>query len=156
MSGVLGTSLVTQVGFIVKDIEVTKKKWAEFLGLEEPPTVGAGEYEITQTIYKGEPAPNAAAKLAFFTVGENLQIELIEPNEAPSTWREFLDTHGEGVHHLAFGAANGMKNAVASCEAFGLIPQQAGNYGDGSGRYAYLSGEKDLKVFIELLESDNK
>ncbi len=33
MSGVIGTNLVAQVGFIVKDVEETKKKWAEFLGV---------------------------------------------------------------------------------------------------------------------------
>lgn len=42
MSGVVGTNLVAQVGFIVKDIYETKKKWAEFLGVEEPPAVEAG------------------------------------------------------------------------------------------------------------------
>ena len=34
MAGVVGTHLVAQVGFIVKDIEETKKKWAAFLGLD--------------------------------------------------------------------------------------------------------------------------
>ena len=29
MSGVVGTNLVAQVGFIVKDIYETKKKWAD-------------------------------------------------------------------------------------------------------------------------------
>lgn len=29
-------------------------------------------------------------------------IELIEPDENPSTFREFLTKHGNGVHHLGF------------------------------------------------------
>ena len=33
MSGVVGTNLVAQVGFIVKDIEAAKEKWAQFLGV---------------------------------------------------------------------------------------------------------------------------
>ncbi len=36
MNGVVGTELVCQVGFIVKDINEAKKKWAQFLGVEEP------------------------------------------------------------------------------------------------------------------------
>lgn len=36
MTGVVGTHLVAQVGFIVKDVEETKKKWAEFLGVDVP------------------------------------------------------------------------------------------------------------------------
>ncbi|MDR1913341.1 MAG: VOC family protein [Clostridiales bacterium] len=155
MSGVVGSNLVTQVGFIVKDIEETKKKWAEFLGLEVPPTVGCGEYSVTKTEFMGKPAPYAEAKLAFFTVGPSLQIELIEPNEVSSIWRDFLDSHGEGVHHLAF-SVDGMQNAIKSAETFGLTLEQKGNYGDGSGRYSYLNGIEPLKVFIELLESDRK
>ena len=94
MSGVVGTDLVCQVGFIVKDINATKKKWAEFLGVEEPEAALCGEYEITQTEFKGEPAPEANSYLAFFDVGPGLQLELIQPNEAPSTWRNYLNEHG--------------------------------------------------------------
>ena len=150
--GVVGTNIVTQVGFIVKDIEATRQKWAEFLGVDVPPVQDCGRYEITQTKYKGQPAPEANAKLCFFNVGPTLDIELIEPNEAPSTWREFLDAHGEGVHHLAF-QVKGMKDAIASCEAFGMTLEQAGEYGDASGRYAYLAADEQLKVLVELLES---
>ena len=152
-TGVVGTNLVAQVGFIVKDIEATKEAWAKFLGLEIPPTMGCGEYEVTQTTFMGQPAPDADAKLCFFSVGENLQIELIQPNDAQSTWRNFLNEHGEGVHHLAF-KVKGMENAITSCEAFGMKLQQKGEYGDASGRYAYLAAEDQLKVLIELLESD--
>ena len=157
MSGVVGSSTVTQVGFIVRDIYETKKKWAQFLGVEESPAVEAGDYAVTQTKYKGQPAPGAQSILAFFDVGPGLQLELIQPNEEPSTWREFLDKHGEGVHHLAFNV-NGMnmQQAVVNCQDFGMTLEQKGEYGSGDGRYAYLSAEKDLKVLIELLESDHK
>ena len=40
MSGVVGTNLVAQVGFIVKDIEAAKEKWAQFLGVEVPDSAG--------------------------------------------------------------------------------------------------------------------
>ena len=101
MSGLAGTNAVVQVGFVVKDIYETKKKWAQFLGVEEPPVGDSGEYAVTRTQYKGEEAPGAKSLLAFFNF-PGFQIELIQPNEEPSTWREFLDTHGEGMHHLAF------------------------------------------------------
>ena len=43
MAGVLGTHMLAQVGFIVKDVEETKKKWAAFLGVEVPPTQPIGD-----------------------------------------------------------------------------------------------------------------
>lgn len=155
MNKVVGSNLVCQVGFIVKDINATKKKWAEFLGVEEPEAQLAGEYEITQTEYMGEAAPEANSYLAFFDVGQGLQLELIQPNEHPSTWRNYLNEHGEGIHHVAFNVG-GMKmvEAVSNCENFGMNLEQKGEYGDGSGRYVYMNAYKDLKCIIELLESD--
>lgn len=60
MEGTVGTNLLAQVGFIVKDIETTKRKWAEFLGVEVPETRPVGDYAITQTEFMGQPAPEAA------------------------------------------------------------------------------------------------
>ena len=39
-------------------------------------------------------------------MGPGLQLELIQPNEAPSTWRNYLNEHGEGIHHINLKFAN--------------------------------------------------
>ncbi len=154
MAGVVGKHLGAQVGVIVKDVEETKKKWAEFLGLEVPETQPIGDYAVTGTTYKGEPAPNAYCWMAFFDVGPGLQLELIQPNEEPSTWRDYLNEHGEGIHHIAFQIKDS-KAKVASAEAAGLKLVQRGVYGDGSGEYNYLEAP-ELKCIVELLESYSK
>jgi catechol 2,3-dioxygenase-like lactoylglutathione lyase family enzyme len=151
MPGVVGTHLFAQVGFIVNDIEETKKKWAAFLGVDVPETQLCGDYEVMQTTFQGKPAPEANSLLAFFDVGPGLQLELIQPNEAPSTWRNFLNEHGEGMHHIAFQVKNSAEQ-VANAEAAGLRLVQHGTYGDGSGEYNYLEAP-DLKCIVELLES---
>ena len=92
--------------------------------------------------------------MAFFDVGPNLQLELIQPNEKPSTWRNYLDEHGEGIHHVAFQIKDS-KAMVASAEAAGLRLVQHGTYGDGNGEYNYLEAP-DLKCIVELLESYNR
>ena len=153
MAGVLGTHLIAQVGFIVKDVEKTKVEWANFLGLPVPETQPIGDYEITQTTYKGVPAPEAYCNMAFIDVNPGLQIELIEPNDKPSTWRDFLNEKGEDMHHLAFQIKDSKAKVVAA-EAAGLKLIQHGVYGDGSGEYNYLEAP-DLKCIIELLESYN-
>lgn len=151
MPGVVGTHLFAQVGFIVNDIEETKKKWAAFLGVDVPETQLCGDYEVMQTTFQGKPAPEANSLLAFFDVGPGLQLELIQPNEAPSTWRNFLNEHGEGMHHIAFQVKNSAEQ-VANAEAAGLRLVQHGTYGDRSGEYNYLEAP-DLKCIVELLES---
>lgn len=153
MAGVIGTSKVAQVGFIVKDVEASKRKWAEFLGVPVPETQPIGDYEVIQTRYEGEPAPEALCWMAFFDVGPGMQLELIQPNEKPSTWRKFLDEHGEGIHHVAFQVKNSAEK-VADAEAAGLRLVQHGVYGDGSGEYNYLEAP-ELKCIVELLESYN-
>src|SRR5690554_1083092 len=98
---ILGTRVVTQIGILVNDIEKACQDYAEFLGVENPGYTITDTFDKTKAEYKGEPC-NARAKLAFFNVGDNLAIELIEPDKNPSTWREDLDKYGEGFHHIAF------------------------------------------------------
>ena len=149
---VLGNYLVTQIALVVRDIETTKKKFAEFFGVNPPAHVEAGDFATTQTSYMGNPAPKAGCKLAFFSLGPNVTLELIEPNGEQSTWQDHLDKHGEGMHHIAFGVSD-MDGKVQACEGLGMICTQRGKYRDGSGEYAYIDATKDLKCFIELLES---
>ncbi|MCR4885199.1 MAG: VOC family protein [Clostridiales bacterium] len=152
MAGVLGTSTITQVAFIVKDVEATKQSFAAFLGVPVPPTCDGGEFAVTGTTLYGEPAPEANCKMAFFDVGPNVQLELIEPNGKPSVWQEFLDTNGEGIHHIAFGVKDTDKKILAM-EKNGFPCVQRGKYGDGGGEYAYFDARQQLKCFVETLES---
>jgi catechol 2,3-dioxygenase-like lactoylglutathione lyase family enzyme len=152
MSGVIGTKTLTQVGFIVKDVEKTKAAWAEFLGVDAPPTVDGGRFEITQTQVEDKPAPRANCLMAFFDVGDQVQLELIQPNGEKSTWQDFLDKRGEGIHHIAFHI-EGTDRKIAACEQFGMTCVQRGKYGDGGGEYAYLAADEKLKCLVELLEN---
>jgi len=148
----IGTNVLTQVALVVNDIEKTKSRLAKFFGIEEPPTLGSGDFAVTKTEVKGVPSPDAACKMAFFSVGNAVQLELIEPNDTPSVWRDFLNDKGEGIHHIAFNV-KGMDNAIKSCEEFGMELVQKGNYGDGGGCYSYLNGGEGLPFILELLEN---
>jgi catechol 2,3-dioxygenase-like lactoylglutathione lyase family enzyme len=145
---IIGSNIVTQIGIVVRDVERSSKAYAELLG------VGVPEWEITDLVekshtqYRGKPS-KARAKLAFFQLG-NIVIELIEPVGGPSTWQEFLDTKGEGVHHIAF-EIKGMDKQIASLKGSGIPLIQRGDY--TGGRYAYLDGVPKLGVILELLEN---
>ena len=99
MASALGSDVVTQVGIVVRDIEKTRRNWAELLGVPEPPIIVTAGFEVAQTQYKGAPS-DATAKLCFFNMGQ-VQIELIEPDGKPSAWQDYLDEHGESVQHIA-------------------------------------------------------
>lgn len=146
---VLGTASPSQVALIVRDIETAKENWAAFLGKEIGNTQGIGDPAITKMEYMGERHPESGCKLAFFNMG-NIQLELIEPDEGPSTWREFLDTHGEGLHHLGYNVEDIFK-AMADMQSAGFKLTQFGYYGNGRGAYAYYDCTEKLKCYIELL-----
>lgn len=148
---ILGGSVVTQVGMVVGDIEQAARDWAELLGVPVPPIVVTGPMEEAHTVYRGKPSP-ARAKLAFFHLGPQVDLELIEPDGSPSTWRECLDKRGEGVHHIAFNV-KGMQEQAAELSAHGLACVQKGEY--TGGRYAYFDADSNrFKVAFELLEND--
>ena len=149
-SPILGTNLLCQVGILVHDIEKASKDWAAFLGVATPEIQITDDIQKAETKYLGEPS-RARSKLAFFHVGENVDIELIEPDENPSTWRHDLDLNGEGFHHIAF-VIKGMKEKIKICGRHGFKLLQTGEY--TGGRYAYIEANKKLKLVLELLEND--
>jgi len=146
----LETNLLCQVGILVHDIEKAGKDWADFLGVALPEIQITGELREAEMKYLGEPS-EARAKLAFFHVGENVDIELIEPDKNPSTWRHDLDANGEGFHHIAF-VVKGMKERIEVCGKQGFKLLQTGEY--TGGRYAYIDANGKLKLVLELLEND--
>jgi catechol 2,3-dioxygenase-like lactoylglutathione lyase family enzyme len=146
----LGTDIVCQVGIIVRDIERAVRRYTEVLGLSPTWTETTQGHAVSKATYKGQPT-DATAKLAFFSTGQ-VQIELIEPDEKPSTWREFLDRNGEGAHHIAFQVAD-TQHAIDYLAQFGIPVTQQGLYSDGSGVYTYMDSQAQLGTTIELLQS---
>ena len=145
----LGTTTMTQVGLIVRDIETRARAWADVLGLPVPEIIMTDTVDLAHAEYQGEATP-ARAKLAFFHLGQ-VDLELIEPIGGPSTWQDQLDQHGESLHHIAF-VVQGMKEKVAYLKAKGIPLIQRGDY--TGGRYAYVDGRAQLGAVLELLAND--
>jgi catechol 2,3-dioxygenase-like lactoylglutathione lyase family enzyme len=140
---------VFQVCFVTRDIEKTKTWLAGLLGMDVPTTIVSGARAEAETEYLGAPS-DARCKLAFFAL-DNTTIELIEPDEHPSCWRDFLDRNGPGCHHVAF-RVGGMKQKIATFAAGGHRLLQKGEF--TGGRYAYVDTEPELGILVELLEFD--
>jgi methylmalonyl-CoA/ethylmalonyl-CoA epimerase len=140
---------VVQIGIIVKDAEKTASAYAEVFGLPKPAIVMIADDAFARTNYNGQ-LSTAKGKAAFFHLGP-VQMELIEPIGAPSTWEEFLRTHGEGIHHIAFRTIQ-MAEAQDFLAAKGMETVQHGGW-DG-GQYAYVDCSKQLGTILELLHFD--
>jgi catechol 2,3-dioxygenase-like lactoylglutathione lyase family enzyme len=145
----LDSNTVVQIGIIVKDVEKTASAYAEVFGIPKPEVVPIAGDAFANTNYRGRPS-TAHGKAAFFDLGP-VQMELIEPVGAPSTWEEFLQIHGEGLHHIAFKTQD-MGAAREFLASQGMETIQQGGW-DG-GQYAYVDGASRLGLILELLHND--
>jgi methylmalonyl-CoA/ethylmalonyl-CoA epimerase len=78
---------IDHVGIAVDSIDDKMRLYRDVLGLEYD---GTGIVEAQ------------GVKVAFFRLGES-HLELLEPVDEESPVADFLDEHGEGIHHLAAG-----------------------------------------------------
>ncbi len=147
----LGDKTICQICVIVDDVEKYAKHYAEVFGLDLPKEyhVTAG-YDETRATYYGEPT-EARAKIISWYMG-NLQFELLQPLGGPSVWKDFLDQHGPGVHHIAFAVKGTAKVAESFAEHGFEVTQQGFFTGLPRGIYTYLATEQALGTTVELLE----
>ncbi len=100
MSATIHKNGFIQINIIVRDIETAAEKWAQILGVEKPeirPMRLEGGENYT---YRGEPV---SCEILFAIIEMNgFVLELHQPVSGPSTFQEFLDKHGNGVHHIGF------------------------------------------------------
>jgi methylmalonyl-CoA/ethylmalonyl-CoA epimerase len=147
-TGRLMTDNICQVGLVVRDIEKSVEAFSRIFRVSKPKISITDEPEKARAVYRGAPT-QARAKLAFFDMG-SLSLELIEPVGGPSTWQEFLDEHGEGVHHIAF-RVKGTDEVVAFLHTLDMNVVQHGHY--TGGMYTYVDSTPALGFILELLEN---
>jgi len=147
---VIVSKSMAQVAIIVKDIDAARNAWAKLLGIKDPEVSIAESNSSRPTLYMGK-SSNAKCKLAFIVL-ENIQIELIEPMGGKSTWQEYLDKHGEGIHHIAFQVKD-IDGVEKRFEMQGNQTVQRGGW-DG-GAYSYVDASQNLGCILELLENFN-
>lgn len=153
MSAVLGTTAITRVRLIVRDVVAATERWSAFLGIApEIGPVDVGKGPALEVEYRGQPAPDAEIRATLFRVAPNFYVELMQPNGAPSVWQEALDEAGEGLHSICFFVAD-IREAIDASRAFGAEVIQTGEFGSGDGRYAYIDFRRDLKTIVEIEET---
>ena len=91
---------INQVALVVKDIQATVENYWNILGIG-PWEIYLWEAPLVyDRKYYGKPAW-AREKIAVAQVGA-VQLELCQPVEGDSIYRDFLMEHGEGLHHVNF------------------------------------------------------
>ena len=128
---------VNHIGIAVKDIEKSLAVYQDLLGLELE-----GQHDVEEQ----------KVLTAFFPVGET-HIELIQPTEGNVGVTKFLDTRGEGVHHICF-EVDDLKKALKELKERGarLIDEEPRTIEDGKKKMAFLHPKSTGGVLIELYQ----
>lgn len=146
-----GLKTVVQVAIATRDIEATTRRWAELLGVPPPKITTTRPGNEVKMVYRGRPS-QGRVKLAFLRVGQ-VVLEFLEPVGGDSSWAEFLEQHGEGVHHLGFQVTD-LDRTVETLRRLGYREWHRGRYDQDNGTYVYFETAPALGANIELLHSD--
>jgi methylmalonyl-CoA/ethylmalonyl-CoA epimerase len=97
--------------------------------VEEAVDTYAALLQVPRESVAFEENPEEGVKMAFVDL-PNCRIELLEPTDPGSAIAKFLDTRGEGIHHLCFSASG---DVDAECErlkaaAFRIIRKKTAKY----------------------------
>lgn len=136
-----------QICIIVKDIEKAAEKWAAILGIEKPEIIVNHLEGGENYTYRGKPI-TAEIYMAFLEMG-NFCIELHEVISGDSTFQEFIDKHGNGVHHLGFEVGDQRDAVIESLAEEGFdVNRTLGIYPGSS--WTIVDSEDTLGVNLNI------
>lgn len=143
-----GPMPISQIAIVVRDIHAAMDAYQKALGWgpwnvyqHQPPS-------LHHTHLHGQ--PEAYTMIGAETHVGPIVVELIQPGEGPSIYKEWLDQHGEGLHHIACMAhtqeeSDAVKARFATLGAGELMGGRIGE----TIEYYYLDTEPLLHAIIE-------
>jgi methylmalonyl-CoA/ethylmalonyl-CoA epimerase len=128
---------VDHVGVAVKSLDEALKVYREILGFKVE-----GIHVLTER----------KVKVAFLSSGGETRIELLEPTGNDSPVAKFLESRGEGIHHIAVK----VKNIEKALEEFKrknmmLIDEKPRSGAEGA-KIAFINPKSTKGVLMELVE----
>jgi methylmalonyl-CoA/ethylmalonyl-CoA epimerase len=127
---------IAHLGIAVKDLEPPKKLYTDNLCLESK-----GE-DVVET---------QKVKVSFIKVGE-ASLELLLPTASDSPVAKFLETKGEGFHHLALEVED-IHAAVAELKAAGVrLIDETPREGAHGMKVAFIHPKATFGLLVELVQ----
>jgi len=130
------TSQIDHIGIAVKNIEEAAKLYTD-LGLKVEGT---------------EVVESQKVKVAFIGIGQS-RIELLESTAPDGNIAKFIESKGEGIHHLAVKVDN-IEKALEELTAKGYqLIDKTPRIGAGGHKIAFLHPKSTKGVLLELSQS---
>ena len=127
---------VHHVAIVVRSIDASLVLWRDLLGLD---------LEAVMDI------PTDHVRIAFLGVGES-KVELVEPTDDTTGVARFLESKGEGFHHVCFEVDN-LAEALIRLELDGLELIDTAPRRGAEGPVAFIHPRSCQGVLVELIEA---
>jgi hypothetical protein len=139
---------IAQVGIVVRDAVRAAREYTRIFGIGPWAFVDS---VATEMIFHGKRLRQgeSCVRLGLANLGE-LQIELLQPLYGPTTHMAFLQSHGEGIHHLSFSEIDDHDTFVSNLKDHGFDIEATGLAG-GLIRYTYMATQDALGTIFEAL-----
>jgi hypothetical protein len=139
---------VVQNAFVVRDIDAAVEYWTRHVGVG--PFYLLDHVQFGAVYFRGAPL-TLDMSVAIAQWG-SLQIELIvQHDDTPCIYSEFMARHGEGMQHLGVMTPS-LDAHLERLRPLGVEPVQWGATATGM-RFAYLNTDRQAGGMIELIES---
>ena len=112
--------------------------------------------DVFGMVYEGEEiVPSQKVKVAFLLAG-NTRIELLEPIDETSAIAKFIETKGEGIHHLALEVTS-IKDRIAELKEKGIqLIDEEPRPGAHHTEVAFIHPKSVHRVLVELCEKPKR
>ena len=138
-----------QINIVVADIETAAEKWADLLGVEKP-EICHKHLETSDTYeyqYHNQPTP-CELKTCDIQM-DGWVLELHQPCGGQSSFQDFLDKHGNGVHHIGFEVGDKRDVIISEMAEDGYdVNRTMGVYPGSS--WTIVDGEDTLGVNLNI------
>ena len=136
LPGSLGIRKIHHVAVVVRNMDESLDLYQEHLGL---------------SLEKVMPIPSDRVRIGFLNVGE-VKIELVEPTDNTTGVARFLESKGEGFHHVCFEVPD-IQAALDRLAAEGLQLIDTKPRMGADGPVAFIHPKSCHGVLVELVES---
>lgn len=127
---------INHIAIAVNNLEEAAKFYQEVMGL----TLSGVEVVSAQK-----------TKVGFFKIGES-NIELVQPAEPDSPLTKFLETKGQGIHHICFEVDDVESEVRSFIEKGAAMVDQKPRPGAHNTKVAFVHPKSSSGVLIELCE----
>lgn len=146
---------ISQVGIVARDKEKVLANMREVFGAEpDQCTICAISPDGNKGNYYGEPA-DYEAELLFYDFAK-VQLEFIIPLHGKNIWSDWIEEHGEGIHHVLFNV-DSFDGAVADMKEKGIeLIQDGPSTLNKKLRWGYFGSYEKLGFIFEMKNTKEK